>query len=170
MTRFPIAFGSGFMLRRIGLPSRSVMSTGKLPEFSFIDPSCCGQGTNSMHPTGLISDGETPIKNVYDALRASPQWNQTLFVLTFDETGGFHDHVPPPLAVRPDNLTYTETAPNGEKYTFSFDRLGGRISTLLISLWVGKGLVEQKGANSDGKTVFVLCVVYPKDAGVSGGF
>lgn len=128
-------------------------SAGKLPEFSFIDPSCCGQGTNSMHPTGLISDGETLIKNVYDALRASPQWNQTLFILTFDETGGFHDHVPPPLAARPDNLTYTETAPNGEKYTFSFDRLGGRIPTLLISPWVGKGQVEQKGTNSDGKTV-----------------
>lgn len=69
---------------------------GTLPEFSFIDPSCCGTGTNSMHPTGLISDGETFIKNVYDALRASPQWNQTLFILTFDETGGFHDHVPHP--------------------------------------------------------------------------
>lgn len=128
-------------------------AAGNLPEFSFIDPSCCGVGTNSMHPTGLISDGETFIKNVYDALRASPQWNQTLFILTFDETGGFHDHVPPPLAARPDDLTYTETAPNGEKYTFSFDRLGGRIPTILISPWVGKGLVEQKGTNSNGKTV-----------------
>jgi Phosphoesterase family. len=47
-------------------------ANGTLPEFSFIDPSCCGVGTNSMHPTGLISDGETFIKNVYDALRASP--------------------------------------------------------------------------------------------------
>lgn len=128
-------------------------AAGNLPEFSFIDPSCCGVGTNSMHPTGLISDGEAFIKNVYDALRASPQWNETLFILTFDETGGFHDHVPPPLAVRPDNLTYTETAPNGEKYTFSFDRLGGRIPTILISPWVAKGLVEQKGTDSNGKTV-----------------
>ncbi|KAJ5329286.1 hypothetical protein N7452_009676 [Penicillium brevicompactum] len=126
---------------------------GSLPEFSFIDPSCCGVGTNSMHPTGLVSEGETLIKNVYDALRASPQWNETLFILTFDETGGFHDHVPPPQAARPDNLTYTETAPNGENYTFSFDRLGGRIPTLLISPWIAKGQVEQKGTNSDGKVV-----------------
>lgn len=126
---------------------------GALPVFSFIDPSCCGQGTTSMHPTGLVSDGETLIKDVYDALRASPQWNQTLFVLTFDETGGFHDHVPPPLAPRPDNITYTETAPNGEEYTFSFNRLGGRVPTLLISPWVAKGVVEQKGTNADGETV-----------------
>ena len=128
-------------------------AAGTLPEFSFVDPSCCGQGTNSMHPTGLISDGEIFIKDVYDALRASPQWNETLLILTFDETGGFHDHVPPPLAVRPDNMTYTETAPNGEEYTFMFDRLGGRIPTLLISPWVAKAQVEQLGTNSDGETV-----------------
>ena len=128
-------------------------SAGTLPEFSFIDPSCCGTGTNSMHPTGLISDGEAFIKEVYDALRASPQWNTTLFILTFDETGGFHDHIPPPLATRPDDLTYTETAPDGKNYTFSFDRLGGRIPTLLISPWIEKGVVEQKGTNSDGEVV-----------------
>ncbi|KAJ5473590.1 Phosphoesterase [Penicillium sp. IBT 31633x] len=128
-------------------------AAGELPEFSFIDPSCCGVGTNSMHPTGLVSEGEALVKNVYDALRSSPQWEETLFILTFDETGGFHDHVPPPLAVRPDDLTYTETAPNGEKYTFSFDRLGGRLPTLLISPWIAKGQVEQKGTNSDGNAV-----------------
>ncbi|KAJ5112525.1 hypothetical protein N7532_000570 [Penicillium argentinense] len=128
-------------------------AAGTLPDFSFIEPSCCGQGTTSMHPTGLISDGESLIKDVYSALRASPHWNQTLFILTFDETGGFHDHVPPPLAPRPDGLTYTEVAPNGENYTFFFDRLGGRVPTLLISPWVAKGVVEQKGTNSDGEMV-----------------
>ncbi|KAJ5621304.1 hypothetical protein N7528_006087 [Penicillium herquei] len=128
-------------------------ASGTLPEFSFIDPSCCGQGTNSMHPTGLISDGEAFIKEIYDSLRAGPQWNDTLLILTFDETGGFHDHVPPPLATRPDNLTYSEIAPNGEEYTFSFNRLGGRVPTLLISPWVSKGQVEQKGFNSNGEMV-----------------
>ncbi|KAJ5730300.1 uncharacterized protein N7483_004808 [Penicillium malachiteum] len=128
-------------------------AAGTLPEFSFIDPSCCGQGTNSMHPTGLISDGEAFIKEVYDSLRASPQWNDTLLILTFDETGGFHDHVPPPLATRPDNLTYSEIAPSGEEYIFSFDRLGGRVPTLLISPWVSKGQVEQKGFSSNGEMV-----------------
>ncbi|PWY88887.1 phosphoesterase superfamily protein [Aspergillus sclerotioniger CBS 115572] len=128
-------------------------AAGSLPEFTYINPSCCGVGTNSMHPSGLISDGEKLIKDVYDALRAGPQWNETLFILSFDETGGFHDHVPPPLAPRPDNLTYTATAPSGESYTFEFNRLGGRIPTLLISPWVGKGYVEQKGMTVEGKTV-----------------
>lgn len=128
-------------------------AAGQLPEFSFIDPSCCGVGTNSMHPSGLVSDGETFMKDVYEALRSSPQWEQTLLILTYDESGGFFDHVPPPLAPRPDNLTYTETTPTGETYTFNFDRLGGRIPTLLISPWVGKGVIEQQGTNSAGDTV-----------------
>ncbi len=101
-------------------------AAGNLPSFSFLNPSCCGVGTTSMHPSGLISAGEALIKQVYESLRASPQWNETLFILTFDETGGFHDHDPPPLAPRPDDLTYTATTPNGS-YTFQFDRLGGRI-------------------------------------------
>lgn len=128
-------------------------SSGSLPEFSYLNPSCCGVGTTSMHDSGLISDGEAFIKKVYDSLRSGPQWNETLFVLTFDESGGFHDHVPPPLATRPDNLTYTETAANGESYTYTFNRLGGRIPTFLISPWISKGVVEQKGTNHKGETV-----------------
>ncbi|EKV16323.1 Phospholipase C PLC-B [Penicillium digitatum] len=126
---------------------------GTLPEFSYLNPSCCGVGTNSMHDSGLISDGEAFIKRVYEALRASPQWGESLFILTFDETGGFHDHVPPPLATRPDNLTYTEKTANGEEYTYEFNRLGGRIPTLLISPWVSKGFIEQKGTDAEGRTV-----------------
>lgn len=106
-----------------------------------------------MHPTGLVSHGEALIQSVYDAVRNGPQWKNTLFVLTFDETGGFHDHVPPPLAPRPDDMTYTTTTPSGENYTFTFNRLGGRIPTLLISDWVDQGYVEQKGTNTDGNTV-----------------
>ncbi|KAL4916857.1 phosphoesterase [Aspergillus aurantiobrunneus] len=126
---------------------------GALPELTYLNPSCCGVGTTSMHPSGLISDGETFIKSVYDSLRASPQWNNTLFVLTFDESGGFHDHVPAPLAPRPDDLTFTLETPNGQNYTFPFDRLGGRIPTLLISPWVAKGAVEQMGTNHNGETI-----------------
>jgi phospholipase C len=106
-----------------------------------------------MHPSGLISDGETFIKKVYESLRAGPQWENTLFIITFDETGGFHDHIPPPLAPRPDELTYTETAANGLNYTYEFNRLGGRMPTFLISPWIAQGAVEQFGVNGFGETV-----------------
>lgn len=128
-------------------------AAGNLTDFSFLNPSCCGVGTNSMHPSGLVSDGEALIKNVYEALRSGPQWENSLLILTFDESGGFHDHVAPPLVPRPDDLTYTSTAPDGEVYTFPFNRLGGRIPTLLISPWVGRGVAEQNGTNADGENV-----------------
>jgi phospholipase C len=126
---------------------------GRLPQFSYLNPLCCGVGTNSMHPAGLVSDGEVFLKQIYDSLRNGPQWKNTLFVVTFDETGGFADHVAPPLAPRPDNLTYTTTTPDGAGYTFAFDRLGGRVPTWLISPWVDSGKVEQLGRNSAGETV-----------------
>ena len=125
---------------------------GTLPDLAYLNPSCCGNGTTSMHPSGAVSYGEEYIRAVYAALRASPQWNSTLMILTFDETGGFHDHVQPPLAVRPDNYTYTEKTPLGTNYTFFFDRLGGRLPTFLISPWI-EPHVEQKGTNSKNETV-----------------
>jgi phospholipase C len=61
--------------------------------------------------------------------------------------GGFHDHIPPPLAVRPDNLTYTEKAHDGSNYTFAFDRLGGRLPTWVISPYTPKGYLENFGTD-----------------------
>ncbi|KAJ5579646.1 Phosphoesterase [Penicillium hispanicum] len=84
--------------------------------------------------------GENFIKGIYEALRHSPQWNETLFILTFDE----HGDVP-----AGDDLTYTETARDGQEYTFHFDRLGVRVPTALASPWLGKGLVQNKPADGD---------------------
>ncbi len=50
-----------------------------------------------------------------------------------------------------DNLTYSETAQDGKNATFYFNRLGPRVPTLLISPWVGKGLVEHRGPNNGGE-------------------
>ena len=61
--------------------------------------------------------------------------------------GGFHDHIPPPLAVRPDDLTYTEKAHDGSNYTFEFDRLGGRLPTWIISPYTPQGYLENFGTD-----------------------
>ena len=120
---------------------------GTLPKLSYLNPSCCDIDTNSMHPSGQISTGQVLLKQIYDALRTGPQWEKTLLLITFDETGGFFDHVAPPLAVRPDNKTYTETANDGSVYTFGFDRLGGRLPTWLVSPYTTKGWVENFGTD-----------------------
>ena len=125
-------------------------AAGTLPQFTYINPECCSYA--SFHPPSTITDGEAFIKSVYESLRASPNWNDTLFLLTFDEHGGFADHVPPPVNVPAgDILTYSEKAPDGKNITFDFKRLGIRVPTLLISPWVGKGVVEHKGRNAGGE-------------------
>lgn len=125
---------------------------GQLQPYSYINPSCCGKGTNSMHPTGPVSDGEVLLKQIYDVVRSSPQWQNMLLIVSFDESGGFFDHNPPPTAVRPDDLTYTETTPDGTNYTLTFDRYGGRIPQWIISPWVAKAHVEHLGTTSKGQT------------------
>ncbi|KAI9570697.1 extracellular phospholipase C [Boletus coccyginus] len=119
---------------------------GTLPQFTWINPECCLY--DSMHPPSPINMGEAWTKSIYEALRNSPQWDGILFLLTFDEHGGYADHVSPPVGVPPgDNLTYTERAQDGKNYTFSFDRLGIRVPTLVISPWVEKGALEHLGQN-----------------------
>ncbi|RAL67794.1 hypothetical protein DID88_008521 [Monilinia fructigena] len=132
---------------------------GTLPQFTYINPECCSY--QSYHPPSPISLGENFIKQIYEALRSSPQWNETLFILTFDEHGGFGDHVPPPTNVPAgDSLTYTETAPDGKPMTFDFKRLGIRVPTLLISPWVGKGIVEKKGRNKGGEYTHTSIIAF----------
>jgi phospholipase C len=123
---------------------------GELPKFTYINPECCSY--QSFHPPSPITLGENFIKGIYEAVRNSPQWDETLFILTFDEHGGFGDHVPPPVNVPAgDGLIYTETAQDGKNITFNFQRLGVRVPTLVISPWVGKGVIENKGINNGGE-------------------
>jgi phospholipase C len=75
--------------------------TGNLPAYAWINPRLgfnvtLMQGSNDQHPDHDVSLGEQYYKDIYEALRASPQWNETLLIITYDEHGGFYDHVSPP--------------------------------------------------------------------------
>ena len=118
-------------------------ATGDLPDFAYINPRSGiniteGVGSNDEHPDHDMAVGERYIKDIYEAIRASPAWNETLFVLTYDEHGGFYDHVPPPMGAPPPG----DGEASYPDLDFKFDRLGLRIPTLLISPWVSKGKVE----------------------------
>ncbi|MBR7538989.1 hypothetical protein KC221_22630, partial [Mycobacterium tuberculosis] len=78
-------------------------SSGKLPSYSFIEPRYFADldWPNDMHPPHDIAYANALVALVYNALRNSPQWHQTLLVITFDEHGGCFDHVPPPAVVPP---------------------------------------------------------------------
>ena len=72
---------------------------GSLPQYSLIDPKFVGAGANDDHPEHDVRLGQALIGSVVAALAQSPHWNRCMFVLTYDEHGGFFDHVPPPTTV-----------------------------------------------------------------------
>ncbi|XP_047331519.1 non-specific phospholipase C6-like [Impatiens glandulifera] len=116
---------------------------GKLPNLTVIEPryfDVFGNPANDDHPSHDVANGQKLVKEVYEALRASPQWNQTLFVITYDEHGGFFDHVPTPIINVPNPDDKISPPPN----FFKFDQLGVRVPTIMISPWIKKGTVVGK--------------------------
>ena len=111
---------------------------GKLPAFSFLEPVWVGSaGTTSYHPGPDVVPGEQALNDIYNTLKASPGWKETLFIITFDEHGGIFDHVPPPMAVNP--------WPNDDIDGFRFDRMGVRVPTILVSPWIEEQTVFRSG-------------------------
>jgi phospholipase C len=119
---------------------QAAAAAGSLPAFTFLEPSWSSTG-NSQHPNYDVALGEQLIHDTYEALRAGPNWAQTLFVLTYDEHGGCYDHVPPPWGATPPDAT---VGPTG----FDFTRFGVRVPTLLISPLIAPGTVYRVPAGS----------------------
>ena len=76
-------------------------AAGKLPSFCFVESN--GETQSEEDPQD-ISMGEAFTAKVINALMRSPNWAKTVLVLCYDEHGGYYDHVPPPLAVAPDDI------------------------------------------------------------------
>jgi len=68
-------------------------ANGTLPAVSWIDPN----GTVSEHPPALVSAGQAYVTGLIDAIMQSPDWNSTAIFLSWDDWGGFYDHVVPPV-------------------------------------------------------------------------
>ncbi|MCI4325181.1 MAG: hypothetical protein L3K00_04790 [Thermoplasmata archaeon] len=67
-------------------------TAGQLPDVSWVIP----DPSFSDHPPANLSLGESYVASVVDAVEASPDWNSTAIFLTWDDYGGFYDHVAPP--------------------------------------------------------------------------
>jgi phospholipase C len=102
---------------------------GTLPAVSWIDPHfkdlhILGPDSNDDHAPSDVTAGQELVLMIYHALTQSPNWPTTLFIVVYDEHGGFYDHVPPPPCADPDP---------------EFRRLGVRVPALLISPLVAAG-------------------------------
>lgn len=76
------------------------LQNGTLPQVAFIDRD--SKNGLDEHPGGVhIQKGAAYVKKIIDALMNSSSWQDSIFFLSFDEGGGFYDHVPP----APDGLT-----------------------------------------------------------------
>jgi phospholipase C len=123
------------------------LDEGTIPEFTWLEPgyfSTPHQQASDQHPDHDVGQGEQLVKDVYEALRASSIWEESLLVITYDEHGGFFDHVAPPYinVPNPDGLNSTDDP-------FDFTRLGVRVPSLLISPWVKKGTVIHREPNGE---------------------
>src|SRR6185503_19168582 len=96
---------------RLDLRFFSDAAAGKLPPVCCVEPAFA---RNDDHPPHHPILGQQVIASVYSALAAAPQWNELLFVVTYDEHGGFFAHVVPP-----------KTA--GHRAAAGFDQLGFRV-------------------------------------------
>jgi len=114
---------------------------GKLADYSFIEPRYDTGNNyldgNSMHPLNDVRKGEELVKNVYESLRNSRYWEDTMLIITFDEHGGFYDHISPPATIPTgDDDEYANPS-----YGFFFDRLGVRVPAIVVSAYTSKGTV-----------------------------
>jgi phospholipase C len=105
------------------------------PSVVFIEPEYSdgpGSRPNDDHPPTGVAGGQALLADIYNILIGNPaRWAKTLLIITYDEHGGFFDHVPP--------HDVTETA-GGARFTTT----GPRVPALLVSPHVARGQVHSE--------------------------
>ena len=103
---------------------------GTLPAVSFVDPRFLGEGSGSAgddHPHADIRVGDVFLSETFRAVATGPKWANTVFIITYDEWGGFFDHVAPPRAEAANDVDPPDA--NGDVL------LGMRVPVVVASPW-----------------------------------
>src|SRR5205085_11411080 len=82
-------------------------ASGNLPAVSFVDPRFVGEAegiSGDDHPHADIRSGDAFLAEAFHAVASGPDWGTTVFIVTYDEWGGFFDHVAPPRAAAPNTV------------------------------------------------------------------
>ncbi|GAC1343335.1 MAG: acid phosphatase [Candidatus Dormibacteria bacterium] len=104
---------------------------GTLPAVSWLAPS----GNVSEHPPGAVSAGQAYVTGLVNAVMQGPDWNSTAIFLTWDDWGGFYDHVVPPDV-------------DAEGY-------GLRVPGIVISPYAKKGYIDHQALSFDAFAKFI---------------
>jgi phospholipase C len=120
----------------------SDVSRGDVAGYTFIEPQYglpSYTNGNSQHPSGTISMGEILIRNVYNAIFKQKIGDNSALLITWDEHGGFFDHINPPAAVPPGDAALNHDRAKLPR-NCAFDHFGIRVPAVLISPWLPAGL------------------------------
>jgi len=133
-------------IQRYSRFANDVSNSKYAAEFTWIEPNYGHVtsdylGGNSQHPLDGIIGGEALIKATYEAIRNSPLWESSLFIITWDEHGGFYDHVAPPPAIPPGDRAQFSGA---NKFGFNFAEYGPRVPAVVISPLVPRNLIDHR--------------------------
>jgi phospholipase C len=130
----------------LGIPVNTLsfldtVAQGLLPNVSFVDPAFDTEGNGTSaddHPLADIRLGERFIADAYHALASAGYLDNTVLVVTFDEWGGFFDHVPPPQVIddtNPADVDHTGDAatPTDGQLVPDYQQLGFRVPAIVVS-------------------------------------
>jgi len=112
-------------------------AAGTLPGYCLVEPDSSKQ--TEENPQN-IAVGEEFSASVINAVMKGPAWDRTLLIWTYDEHGGWYDHVPPPAAIPPDN-TAPEVTTGVSAYD-GFGRYGFRVPFAIVSPWARRDHVS----------------------------
>jgi phospholipase C len=111
-------------------------AAGNLPAFTLVEPDFVKQSEENPQD---IQFGDQFVAEVVNAVMSSPTWPRTMLIWTYDEHGGYYDHVPPPAAIPPDDIAPQLAAgdpPGG------FDRYGFRVPCAVVSPYAKRNHVS----------------------------
>jgi phospholipase C len=133
-------------------------ANGTLPQFALIEPASAA--SLDEHPNDLdtstpadVQAGANYAAGLINDLMASPSWTDSAMIFTFDEAGGFYDHVPPqpatppgdylsPIDLEPRRHLRQSRARNLDKGTCDFAWTGYRVPLIVISPYSVKNFVS----------------------------
>jgi phospholipase C len=127
-------------------------ASGRLPAVSMLDPDY--ETTSEENPQD-VQVGERFVAKVVKALLHSPAWKHTAFFLTYDEHGGYYDHVPPPRAIAPDSIAPIPVPGQPPLVPGGFDRYGFRVPTVVVSPWARAGYASNVVQDHTSITAFI---------------
>ena len=140
------------------------LQNGTLPAVAFVQAGL-GSGRDE-HPGGQVVEGQGGndiqlgaryAAEIINALMFSTAWNDSAFILTFDEGGSFYDHVPPAPAVVPDTTKIMDlrATDNVIQPQGNFDRTGFRLPLIVVSPYAKKSYVSHTTADSTAIIKFI---------------